>query len=67
MSSIDEIRKVRLEKLRKIEKAGLDPYPAVGQRTQTIGEALADFTKLKKSAKEIILATDEDREGEAIA
>ena len=55
MSTIDEIRKVRLEKLRKVETAGLNPYPAVSQRTHTIEQALADFAKLKKSAKEIIL------------
>ncbi|MCX6789713.1 MAG: lysine--tRNA ligase [Candidatus Gribaldobacteria bacterium] len=56
MSTIDEIRKVRLEKLRKIEMAGLNPYPAVSQRTHAIAQALTDFAKLKKSAKEIILA-----------
>ncbi|PJA01826.1 hypothetical protein COX74_00675, partial [bacterium (Candidatus Gribaldobacteria) CG_4_10_14_0_2_um_filter_41_16] len=56
MSTIDEIRKVRLEKLRKIEGAGLNPYPAVSKRTQVIAQALADFAKLKKSKKEIVLA-----------
>jgi len=56
MSTIDEIRKVRLEKLRKIERAGLNPYPAVSKRTHTIEQALTGFAKLKKSKKEIILA-----------
>jgi len=56
MSTIDEIRKVRLEKLKKLEEAGLNPYPAKTKRTHTIAQALADFAKLKKSKKEIVLA-----------
>jgi len=56
MSTIDEIRKVRMEKLRKIEAAGLNPYPAKTNRDHSVAGALADFAKLKKSAKEIVLA-----------
>ncbi|MDD5739001.1 MAG: lysine--tRNA ligase [Candidatus Pacebacteria bacterium] len=56
MSTIDEIKKVRLEKLKKIEQAELNPFPTKTKRTHTIGEALADFAKLKKSGKEIVLA-----------
>ncbi|MCL5010723.1 MAG: lysine--tRNA ligase [Patescibacteria group bacterium] len=56
MSTINELKKVRLEKLRKIESAGINPYPATCKRTHAIAEALADFAKLKKSEKEITVA-----------
>ncbi|MDD5750078.1 MAG: lysine--tRNA ligase [Candidatus Pacebacteria bacterium] len=56
MSAIDEIRKARLEKLRKIKAAGIDPYPAASKRTHTVGQALADFAKLKRSAEQVVLA-----------
>ena len=56
MSSIEEIRKVRLEKLRKIQSAGLNPYPAVSKRTHTINQALADFAKLARAKKQIVIA-----------
>ncbi len=56
MSTIDEIKKVRLEKLKKLEQAGVDPFVAKTKRTHTIGGALDNFSKLKKSGKEIVLA-----------
>lgn len=56
MGTLEEIKKVRLEKLKKIEGAGLNPFSAKTKRTHKIGEALADFAKLKKSKKEVILA-----------
>ncbi|MDD5433475.1 MAG: lysine--tRNA ligase [Candidatus Pacebacteria bacterium] len=56
MGTLETIRKVRLEKLNKIKNSGLEPYPATTKRTHTIGAALADFNKLKKSKKEIVLA-----------
>ncbi|MFH1450991.1 MAG: lysine--tRNA ligase [bacterium] len=54
MSTIDEIKKTRLEKLRNLEKAGL-VYPGKTKRTHTVAEALQNFAKLKKLGKEIIL------------
>ena len=36
----------RLKKLENLKKAGLDPYPAKGERTDTVAEALAQFKKL---------------------
>jgi lysyl-tRNA synthetase class 2 len=56
MSSIDEIKKVRLEKLKSLQDSGLLAYPATTKRTHTIGESLDDFKKLAKSKKEIVLA-----------
>lgn len=37
---IENLRKIRLEKLEKIRKLGIDPYPARCQRKQTIAQAL---------------------------
>ncbi len=45
----------RLKKLEKIRKAGLDPFPAKGERTHTVGEVLEDFAKLEKGKKKIVL------------
>lgn len=51
----DELRAVRLKKLEAIQKAGILTYPSETKRTHKIAEALKDFTKLSKQAKEIIL------------
>ncbi len=56
MATIDELRKTRIEKLKKLEQAGLLAYPAKTNRTHTIAEALKDFSKLAKSKKRIVLA-----------
>ena len=56
MATIHELRAVRLKKLEAIEKAGILAYPSETKRTHKIAEALKDFTKLSKQAKEIILA-----------
>jgi len=56
MSSIDEIKKIRLQKLKSLEKLGVLAYPAKTKRTHTIAEALKDFSKLSKSEKTVVLA-----------
>jgi len=56
MATIDELRKIRLKKLEAIKKAGISVYPEKTKRTHKIAEALADFTSLEKSKKEVILA-----------
>ncbi|MEK7124559.1 MAG: amino acid--tRNA ligase-related protein, partial [Patescibacteria group bacterium] len=56
MSSIDEIRKVRLQKLKSLQDSGLLAYPAKTKRTHSVLEALKNFSKISKSGKEIILA-----------
>ena len=48
MSTINEIRKVRIEKLKKLEQAGLNPYPAATKRSHRIVDALANFEQLQK-------------------
>jgi len=40
---LEDIKQSRLDKLNKLRKAGVDPYPAVSGRTHTISETLADF------------------------
>lgn len=53
MDSLDEIKKFRLEKLKNLLKAGINPYPAKVLRTHTNQEALSGFDKLLN--KKIIL------------
>ncbi len=54
MGNIDKIRKTRLEKLKNLEKEGINPYPAEVDRTHSNQQALDDFNKLNK--KKIVLA-----------
>ncbi len=56
MATIDELRKVRLQKMEAIQKAGILAYPGKTKRTHKISEALEDFDNLAKLKKEIILA-----------
>lgn len=55
MSSIQEIRKNRIQKLEKIRQAGIEPYPALSGRTHTVKQVLDDFEKLSKENTEISL------------
>ena len=50
MATIDELRKTRIEKLKKLQDAGILAYPAKTGRTHTIAEALESFGKLSKSS-----------------
>src|SRR6266567_1936276 len=56
MSTIDELRKVRLEKLKSLQDSGLLAYPATTKRTHSVAEALAILSKIFKSKKSITLA-----------
>src|SRR5437016_14670767 len=56
MPTIEELRKVRLEKLRSLQNAGFLAYPAQTKRTHSISEALKHFSDLVKTEKEIVLA-----------
>ena len=57
MSTIEELRKIRIEKLEKLQHAGLLAYPAKTNRTNSIAEVLPDkeFKKLSKGKKRIVL------------
>src|SRR3989344_8893515 len=56
MPSIEELRKVRLDKLKKLKEAGILAYPATTKRTHNIGEVLENFGKLSKGKKPLVLA-----------
>src|SRR3989344_1635960 len=56
MSTIDELKKVRLHKLNTIKKVTGLAYPATTKRTHSIGEALHNFSKLSKGKKSVVLA-----------
>lgn len=56
MATIDELRKVRLEKLKALQDSGLLAYPATTKRTHSVAEALAMLSKLFKSKKTVTLA-----------
>ena len=45
MPTIDELKKVRLEKLETLKKQGIDPYPATVNRKQPISTALTMIDK----------------------
>ena len=56
MATIDELKKVRKQKLTSLKNAGVLPYPAKTKRTHSIKEALDLFSKIFKSKKGIVLA-----------
>jgi len=56
MPTIEELKKVRIQKLKAIESAGLLAYPSESKKTHLISEAIDGFLKLSKSKKSIVLA-----------
>jgi lysyl-tRNA synthetase, class II len=53
--SLDEIRQVKLEKIEKLKKAGIEPYPSSSERTTEIAQALLTFDTLSTDATEIVI------------
>lgn len=51
MSSIDEIRDIRIKKLSILKERGIDPYPAKSNREMSLKEALEKFEDLEKSSE----------------
>ena len=49
MSSIDEIRDARIEKLKLLRKKGMNPYPAESKREISLKEAVDGFEDLEKN------------------
>ncbi len=49
MSSIDEIRNLRIKKLDLLREKGFDPYPASSKREISLNDVLLDFENLEKS------------------
>lgn len=54
--SLEDIKKIRLEKLERLKKAGVAPYPAKTGRTRGVSEALENFEGLAAAGKKIVLA-----------
>lgn len=53
--ALNDIRKTKIEKVKKLRTAGIDPYPAISNRTHSIREVLGKFDNLESSGEEIIL------------
>src|SRR4030042_1313434 len=53
---LEDFRKERIKKLEVLRKAGIDPYPAVSQRTHAIADALASFDALADGKHSLVLA-----------
>ncbi len=56
MATQDKIKKIRIEKLTALKKAGLDGYPAKTRRDTEIGSALNNFDSWSKEEKRIVVA-----------
>lgn len=52
MSSFEELRNIRIEKLKLLEKAGINPFPATSKKDYSISEVISNFEKI--STKESI-------------
>src|SRR3989344_1462317 len=51
MSSIDEIRDIRIKKLELLRSKGINPYPAESNREISLKEAIENFDNLEKPAR----------------
>lgn len=56
MSSLEELRSIRLKKLELLKKAGMDPYPVSVPRDHCLADARANFPGYEKSGKVVNLA-----------
>ncbi len=56
MASLEELRSIRLEKVKKLEKLGMCAYPTEITRDYTLDILNREFEKLKTKNKEIIIA-----------
>jgi lysyl-tRNA synthetase class 2 len=56
MSSLEELRSIRLGKLDLLKKAGMDPYPVSVPRDFCLKDARANFAEYEKSQKVVSLS-----------
>jgi len=56
MASLEEIRDARLKKLKKLQEAGIDSYPAKTERDFEIGKLTEEFDNLQKENKSVTIA-----------
>lgn len=55
MASLDELRKIRIEKLKKLRDFGMEPYPPKVPRNFCLADARKNFKDYESSAKEVSL------------
>ncbi len=53
--SLDDIRQGRVEKLEKLKKAGIDPYPAKSWRSHEIRQVLDEFENLSADKRSVVV------------
>lgn len=53
---LDDILQERLKKLARLKESGIDPYPAVSERTISVSDAHKKFNALSRSKKKVSLA-----------
>jgi lysyl-tRNA synthetase class 2 len=53
MTSIQDIREIRLAKKAQLEKIGINPYPSRVTKTHTLEEVIANFDALEKAETEV--------------
>lgn len=51
----EDLREVRLEKLKQLKEKGINPYPSKSRRTHMVKDAILNFSKLSKDKKIITL------------
>ena len=56
MEELDNLRQIRVKKLKALIKQGIDPYPAESVRTHIASQVLGSFSSLSKGKKKITLA-----------
>jgi lysyl-tRNA synthetase, class II len=56
MENINQLLKVRLEKLKKVRELGINPYPNRCKRTHKIGELIEKKDKFLESGEKVIIA-----------
>jgi len=56
MSSLDEIRNVRIKKLKKLRESGIDPFPSDTEASKSVKELILSFGASKKQKRDQIVA-----------
>lgn len=54
--ALEEIRNTKIEKIEKLKKAGVDPYPSSSGRNISVAETIDNFDKFSEEKKELTLA-----------
>lgn len=54
--ALDDLKQVKLDKLKALRDAGVDPYPTTTKRSMSVADALAGFDELAELKTEIVLA-----------